>query len=188
MNIILKELTYKERDIIRKTSINTLKDHYKKKYSVFELSQLIRVLQKSGLTNIVIAKEIGINEESMYDILPIEHATQKTTDMIKENRIDGYKASRLLRRIGDDPRQNEFMETIVKDNMSLPNAEKWITEQNHIGDLKWQNQKKQKEFEEWIANGKKILLANKNIEAKGNILRDIKILNARLQLILNKGI
>ena len=183
----MEELSNVEQTAIKKISINTLKEHYIKKYEVHELNNIIKALQKMGMRNKDIAAKIGIREDMLYYITPIDHATAKTTKLIREGRIDGYKASRLLRSIGNDERQNEFMDTIINENTSTPKAEQWISEQKNMDDEIWCKEKIRKEFQEWLLEGFKILTKNR-IEITIKEKEKIKIIIANLNRILGNGI
>lgn len=115
----MDDLTSEEKKAIKKTSLKVLKSHYVEEYSIFELCTFIRVLQKLGMNNKQVANEIGIKEDSLYSITPIEHASETTKQLIKDGKIDGYKAGKLLRAIGKNPNQDEFMRVIVENDYSI---------------------------------------------------------------------
>jgi len=186
----MEELNYNEKMVLKKIGLSTLKEHFFKKYDVFEMDRLLKILKKTGMKNYEIAKKIGIKESDLYYITPINNATVSTIKMIREGRIDGYKAARLLRSIGKSEKQNEFMEHIVKENLSIPKAEAWLSEQNNIEDEEWKKKKMQKEFEENIRNLKNILTKSKNgdFNISNKMKEDIKILIMRFNLLLGKGI
>jgi hypothetical protein len=184
----MDELNYSERNILQKVSIETLKEHYTKKYDVQQLNNIIKALQKMGLKNSIIAERIGIKEDSLYYITPIDNATPKTTKLIREGHIDGYKAARLLRSIGKSERQNEFIETVIKEDMSIPKAEAWISEQKNMQDPVWVEEKRKKEFEEWIIKGYSLLTKNKIEKVSPKDKERIKIIMGALNRLVGNGI
>lgn len=183
----MDDLTNSEKYILQKVGVETLKEHYTEKYEIHELNNIIKALQKLGMKNKQISDKIGIREDMLYYITPIDNATQKTTKMIRNGEIDGFKAARLLRSIGKDSRQNEFMETIVKENMSIPKAEAWISEQKKLDDIKWIEEKNKKEFTSWINQGYTLLTKNKINHISVKDKERIKIIIGALDRLIGNG-
>jgi len=188
MNMKKEDLNAHDIGHIKKRCLEAGKSWFGRDKSIFEVRSDILILQKMGLKNVDIAEKMGIKEDTLYYVIPIDHASKKTKEMISEKRMDGYKAARLLRHIGADKRQDDWMDEIVSNNMSLPKAEEYLSKQRHMDDKKWVKVQLQKEFEQWIKTGKAILLKNSQVELSNGFRTDLKLLNARISVLLGKKI
>jgi len=118
-------------DIAKKLAFDGLSDSFKRKYTIFELNDIIAMLQNSGLTNNIIVNtlnkqpyNIKLSENTLYNIIPIRNINNNTKQLINNNKIDGYLVGRLMRSLGkENVREDEVMDEVVKKKLTWNEAE-----------------------------------------------------------------
>lgn len=167
----------RSKEIIRKLGIDALNDHFIKKYTVFELEQVITMLHEAGMNNPEIAKRLKISESSLYNIIPIRNISPETRRLIEDGKIDGYKAGRIMRIIGKDKeKEKEVIKEVIEKDMPQAEAERFAAGHILSG----------YDLNDHIREMKRYLSKNKDICLTKKEKEDIRIVILQLSALLSQ--
>ena len=161
---------------IEKMCVESLTKHFKKEFTVFEMSERMKILQDLGFKNEEIARKLGVTESALYCITPIRNINNKTRELIDDNLIDGYKVARLMRIIGKkNPKETILIKEVISKGLGSNAAEIYVskTKPNYNFDL-----------HSWISQGKNNLTKIKEVKLSKDEKNNIKIIILRLNELL----
>ena len=170
------------KEIIKEICYDDLKEHFTQKYTIFQMSDRIKVLNDLGFTNEEIAQQLNLTESALYHIIPIRNINKGTRKLIDSGSINGYKVGRLMRVIGkNNPKETFLIKEVIKKGLSSNAAEKFVSKKRSIPDYEFN-------LTDWLILGRNKLSRIKEYEMDKKEKECAKIIILRLNNLLNGGI